>query len=179
MSAQPQNTSAAQTGDGKKLSMAQKLSGKYMTFRLGNEAYGVEILKVRELIGLMDITRVAKTRDYIRGVINLRGKIIPVVDLGMKFGMGRIKDTEQTVIIVLQYSVDGHDCTMGILVDEVLEVANIAEDNIEPPPNFGVSSDEDFILGIGKKDRKVIFLLDVNKALSAGKTRGEHDVLDF
>jgi purine-binding chemotaxis protein CheW len=145
-----------------------RLSGKYMTFKLASEEYGLEILKVRELIGLMEITRVAKTQEHIRGVINLRGKVIPVVDLGLKFGMGPVEDTEQTVIIVVQYQSGEREMTMGILVDEVLEVREIGGGDIDPPPDFGVGAlDMDFILGIGKAEKRVIFLLDIGKVLTA------------
>jgi purine-binding chemotaxis protein CheW len=148
------------------------IAGKYMTFKLANEEYGLGILKVREIIGLMDITRVPRTKEFIRGVINLRGKVIPVVDLRLKFGMERIEATDQTVIIVVQYHSEGQDYTMGILVDEVLEVLSISADQIEPPPDFGSGSlDTDFILGIGKAEKRVIFLLDIGKVLSATELR--------
>ena len=149
-----------------------QLAGKYMTFRLANETYGVAILKVRELIRLMEITRVPGTRSFIRGVINLRGKVIPVVDLRMKFGMERLQATDQTVIIVVQYRFHDQELTMGTLVDEVLEVLDIRAENIEPPPNFGTGAiDTDFILGVGKADRRVIFLLDIDKVLSSEEYR--------
>jgi purine-binding chemotaxis protein CheW len=143
------------------------LAGKYMTFKLAKEEYALEILKVREIIGLMDITRVPRTREYIRGVINLRGKVIPVVDLRLKFGMDRVEATDQTVIIVVQYTFKDQDLTMGILVDEVVEVLDIQGSQIEPPPNFGTGSiDTEFILGVGKADKRVIFLLDIGKVLT-------------
>ncbi len=153
------------------LGIGERLAGKYMTFKLADEEYGLEILKVREIIGLMDITRVPRTREFIRGVINLRGKVEPVVDLRLKFGMEKIEATDQTVIIVVQYSFEGSEFTMGILVDEVLEVLNISSEQIEPPPNFGTGAiDSDFILGVGKHDKRVIFLLDIDKVLTAEET---------
>lgn len=143
-------------------------AGKYMLFKLCNEEYGLEILKVRELIGLMDITRVPLTREFIRGVINLRGKVIPVVDLRLKFGMPRVETTDQTVIIVVQYASGKQEMTMGILVDEVVEVLDIQAEQIEATPNFGGGSDElDFILGFGKADRRVIFLIDIGRVLDS------------
>ncbi len=143
-------------------------AGKYMIFKLGDEEYGLEILKVRELIGLMDITRVPLARDYVRGVINLRGKVIPVVDLRLKFGMAKLETTDQTVIIVVQYSSTKRDMTMGILVDEVVEVLDIQGEQIEPPPNLGGDSEElDFILGFGKAERRVIFMIDIGRVLEA------------
>ncbi len=146
-----------------------RLSGKYMTFKLSKEEYGLEILKVRDVIGLMEITRVPKTSDYIRGVINLRGKVIPVVDLKVKFGMDPIDLAEQTVIIVVQFPSGDHKLTMGILVDEVLEVLDIPAGQIEPPPHFGKEGiDTDFILGVGRSEERIIFLLDIGKVLSEG-----------
>ncbi|MBN2799449.1 MAG: chemotaxis protein CheW [Deltaproteobacteria bacterium] len=145
----------------------QRLAGKYMSFKLADEEYGIEILQVRDVIALMEITRVPRTKDYVRGVINLRGKVIPVVDLRMKFGMGRTEPTDQTVIIVVQTEVDGHELNMGVLVDEVLEVLNVVAKNIEPRPDFGAGGlDMSFIMGIGKAAGRVIFLLDIGKVLT-------------
>ena len=143
------------------------LAGKYMAFRLSNEDYGLAILKVREIIGLMDITRVPCTDSFIRGVINLRGKVIPVIDLRMKFNMEPCQTTDQTVIIVVQYPTTRGEITMGVLVDQVEEVLSIGADKIEPPPSFGAGNmNADFILGIGKVDKRVIFLLDIGRVLS-------------
>ena len=147
--------------------LGAQLAGKYMTFKLADEEYGLAILKVREIIGLMDITRVPRSREFIRGVINLRGKVIPVVDLRQKFGMDRADTTDQTVIIVVQYALGDRVLTMGILVDQVLEVLNIEGAQIEPPPMSGAGACEnDFILGVGKSERRVIFLLDIGRVLS-------------
>ena len=126
-----------------------RLAGKYMTFKLGHEEYGLQILKVREIIGLMEITRIPRTREFIRGLINLRGKVIPVVDLRLKFGMPQVEASDQTVIIVVQCAYRQQELTMGILVDEVLEVRDIQAGQIEPPPQFGVESKTDYILGVG------------------------------
>ncbi len=145
-----------------------RLAGKYMTFKLAAELYGIEILKVRELIRLMEITRVPGTKPFIRGVINLRGKVIPVVDLRMKFGMGELTATEQTVIIVVQYQFKGQELTMGVLVDEVLEVLRLAPDQIEPPPDFGTGGiDIRYIMGVGNSDKRVVLLMDIGQVLSA------------
>jgi len=149
------------------LSVGLTLAGKYMSFKLASEEYGLEILKVKEIIGLMDITSVPKTDSFIKGVINLRGKVIPVIDLRLKFQMDEVEPTEQTVIIVVQILVDDDELTMGVIVDEVLEVLNVQADQIEPPPKFGTSSiDNDFILGVGKAEKRVIFLLDISKVLN-------------
>jgi len=156
------------------MAICRSLAGKYMTFKLADEEYGLEILKVREIIGLMDITRVPKTEAFISGVINLRGKVIPVIDLRLKFGMPKVEATDQTVIIVVQFGFGDRELTIGIMVDEVLEVLNIPENQIEPTPSFGSGTNgTDFILGVGKADKRVIFLLDI------GKTLGSDEILQL
>jgi len=143
------------------------LAGKYMTFQLSEEDYGLPILMVREIIGLMEITRVPRVPEFVRGVINLRGRVIPVIDLRLKFGMAATAATEQTVIIVVQVQVAGRPLTMGVLVDRVLEVLNVESGAIEPPPDLGQGSIEgDFIMGVGKAAHRVVFLLDIAKVLS-------------
>lgn len=137
------------------------LDGKYLTFTLAEEEYGVEILKVRELIGFMEITAVPQMPLYIKRVINLRGKVIPVVDLRLKFGLEEIERTEQTCIIVVDVGTE-----IGIVVDTVSEVLDITGDQIEPPPSMGESVDTSFILGIGKVGDAVKILLDVDKVLT-------------
>lgn len=141
-------------------------ASKYMSFKLAQEEYGIEILKVRELIGLLEITRVPRTKPYIRGLINLRGKVIPVVDLRAKFGMPPTDPTSQTVIIVVQIGAGSANLTMGVLVDEVLEVRAIAESDIEPPPTLPQDIDTSFILGVGKTDKNIVFLLDIDRVLT-------------
>lgn len=142
------------------------LGGKFFTFMLGNEEYGLEILKVREIIGLMAITSVPRTAEYVRGIINLRGKIIPVVDIRVKFGMDVIEDTEETCIIVVECSNEDHTMTMGILVDRVSEVLDIGDEDIEPPPDFGNGFQARFILGMAKVEDSVKILLDADAILS-------------
>jgi purine-binding chemotaxis protein CheW len=144
----------------------ESLAGKYLTFKLGGETYGLEILKVQEIIGMMKVTKVPRTPDFVRGVINLRGKVIPVVDIRLKFGMDEAEETERTCIIVVQVNFEGGKVTMGSIVDEVSEVINIERDQIEPTPALGAGIDTDFILGIGKIEHKVIMLLDVDKVLT-------------
>jgi len=151
--------------------LGMRLAGKFMTFKLANEEYGLQILRVREIIGLMDITRVPRTPEFIRGVINLRGKVIPVIDMRLKFSMEKVETTDQTVIIVVQHEVGAKKLTMGILVDQVLEVLSIAANQIEPAPSFGESSvDTEFILGVGKSEKRVIFLLDIGRVLNPQET---------
>lgn len=150
-------------------SLAEK-AGKYLTFDLASEEYGIEILKVQEIIGLMPVTRVPRTPEFIRGVINLRGKVISVVDLRLKFGLDAKEDTRRTSIIVVQVKrAGGHQVTIGLIVDDVYEVIDIAAEAIEPTPEFGANIDTNFILGVGKINQKVVMLLDVDKVLSGGE----------
>jgi purine-binding chemotaxis protein CheW len=144
--------------------MVQALAkeGKYLTFALGHEEYGLEILGVREIIGLMEITAVPQVPDYVKGVINLRGKVIPVIDLRLKFGMPKHDYTNETCIIVLNVN----NSLMGIAVDRVCEVLDISQDNIEPAPSFGNKVHTDFITGMGKIGDKVKILLDIDKVLT-------------
>jgi len=168
------DTAAEKSGatEGATLELGKRLAGKYMTFQLAHEEYGLEILKVREIIGLMEITRVPRTREFVRGVINLRGKVIPVVDLRLKFGMEKCEATDQTVIIVVQCSVDGRALTMGLLVDQVLEVLSIDATQIEPAPSLAHAQlDEEFILGVGKHEKRIVFLLDIARILSTDEAK--------
>ncbi len=140
--------------------------GKFLTFLMANEKYGLEILKVREIIGMMDVTSVPTTPAFIRGVINLRGKVIPVIDLRLKFGMEAKEDTERTCIIVVRLAQTDQEMTMGIIVDEVSDVVDVSHDQIEPPPSFGVDIKTGFILGMGKFERKVMTMLDIDRVLT-------------
>lgn len=143
-------------------------AGKYLTFKLGDEEYGLEILKVQEIMKMVEITKVPKTPEFVRGVINLRGKVIPVVDLRLKFDMAGRETTDKTCVIVVQIVHGRGSLTMGTIVDEVSEVLDIGGEQIEAAPEFGTSVNTDFILGIGKVARKVIMLLDIDKVLSSG-----------
>lgn len=137
--------------------------GKFLTFFLAGEEYGIEILSVHEIIGMMPITSVPGTPDHICGIINLRGKIIPIVDLRRKFGMDAKAQTSETCIIVV--NVQGIE--VGIVVDRVSEVLNISDEEIEPAPSFGRDVNTDFIMGIGKSQSKVKILLNIDRVLSA------------
>lgn len=152
--------------------------GKYLTFALDNEEYGLAILKVQEIIGIMKVTRVPKAPGYVRGVINLRGKVIPVVDLRLKFGMESRADTERTCIIVVQIHRAGARVTMGIIVDDVSEVLNISTEQLEAPPSFGSSVDTEFILGMGKVAQKVVMLLDIDRVLSGAEADAVSKVVE-
>lgn len=143
------------------------LGGKYLTFALGKEEYALEILKVREIIGYMDITAVPRTPGYVRGVINLRGQVISVIDLRAKFDMETAQRTDETCIIVVETRHGSRKRSTGIVVDRVSEVLNIAGESIEEPPAFGASVDTDFILGMGKIGQNVKILLDIDKVLGS------------
>jgi len=146
---------------------ASQRAGKYLTFKLAHEEYGIEILKVKEIIGVMSITRVPRTPDFIRGVINLRGKVIPVMELRVKFEMESVDDTDETCIIVVDVALENRSVIMGVLVDSVSEVLNVAEEEIEDAPSFGENVNTDFILGMGKTKGRVIILLNIDKVLEA------------
>jgi purine-binding chemotaxis protein CheW len=140
--------------------------GKYLTFVLAGEEYGIGILKVKEIIGIMAITTVPQTPAYMKGVINLRGKVIQIVDLRVKFGMEAIDYTEKTCIIVVEIANSGQKMMTGILVDSVSEVLNIKGGDIEDAPNFGSRLNTNYILGMAKTGGKVKILLDIDKVLS-------------
>jgi purine-binding chemotaxis protein CheW len=141
--------------------------GKYLTFTLAGEEYGISILKVKEIIGLLAITMVPQTPDYVKGVINLRGKVIPVVDLRLKFVMPAMAYTERTCIIVVEIRADAANILIGIVVDAVSEVLNIKAGDIEETPNFGSRLKTDYILGLAKAGGGIKILLDIDRVLQA------------
>ena len=137
--------------------------GKFLTFFLDEEEYGLVILTVQEIMGLMPITRVPRTPDYVMGVVNLRGKVIPVVDLRLKFGMEAIEATDLTCIIVVQS--EGRQ--FGLVVDRVSEVVDLLDADIEDPPTFGEGVNSDYIMGMGKSQDRVTILLDIDRVLAS------------
>ena len=143
------------------------LGGKYLTFALAGEEYGVAILKVREINALMDITAVPQMPRFMKGVINLRGTVIPVIDLRLRFALCESEYTDQTCIIVVD--VGAH---IGIIVDTVVEVLNIADDAVEPPPAMGASVDTSFILGMGKVGETVKILMNIDKVMTDDEIAG-------
>lgn len=145
--------------------MADK-EGKYLTFNLAGEEYGIGILKVKEIIGIMPITVVPQTPKYIKGVINLRGKVIPVIDLRLKFSIAAAEFTERTCIIVVEIMTAGRTILMGIVVDSVSEVLNIKAADIEATPSFGTKLNTEYILGMAKAGGSIKILLDIDKILS-------------
>ncbi len=140
--------------------------GLYLTFSLAEEMYGVQILSVQEIIQMAPITAVPRTPEFVRGVINLRGKVIPVIDLRRKFGMESVEDTEETCTVVVEVHTNDQAITIGVVVDNVNEVIDVAVDQVEPPPTFGSAVDTEFIHGMGKVDDKVVMLLDIRRVLA-------------
>ena len=146
---------------------------KYLSFSLGSENYGLEILKVREIIGIIDITPLPQTPDYVKGVINLRGKIIPVIALRTKFGLPSVEHTDATCVIVVEvrFTESTEQFSIGVIVDTVNEVLDIQREQIEPAPDFGCNVSTEYILGIGKVDEKVVILLDIDKLMTESEVK--------
>ena len=140
--------------------------GKYLTFTLANEEYGIGILKIKEIIGMMPITPVPRTPEFVKGVINLRGKVIPVLDLRARFGMPSVDYTEKTCIIVVEIAGLSGTVSTGIVVDSVSEVLNIKGEDIADAPSFGTQMDTEYILGMAKMGKGVKILLDIEKVLT-------------
>lgn len=150
-------------------------AGKYLTFRIGPEIYALEILKVQEIIGMMDVTRVPRMPDSVRGVVNLRGRVIPVVDLRVRFVAKEIADTEVTCIIVVQIAYDDISTTMGIIVDEVREVEDIRDDQIALTPEFGIAVDTAFLKGVAVIEHGVTLILDIDRVLTEDEVAVIHE----
>ena len=145
---------------------ASQRQGKYLVFHLDREEFGVHVLKVREIMGLQEITAVPQTPDFVKGVINLRGKVIPVIDLRRKFRLESAEYTARTCIIVLQVHSDGGSMMVGVIVDGVNEVLTLQESEIEDTPDFGDQMRLPYILGMAKVKGKVKILLDIDRVLS-------------
>jgi purine-binding chemotaxis protein CheW len=141
---------------------------KYLTFSLAEEEYGIGILKIKEIIGMMPITTVPQTPEFVKGVINLRGKVIPVIDLRLRFGMDSIDYTERTCIIVVEIDGSAGTVQIGIVVDAVSEVLNVKGEDVEDTPAFGTKLNTDYILGMAKMEGGVKILLDIDQVLSEG-----------
>jgi purine-binding chemotaxis protein CheW len=151
-------------------SRGAQLAGKYLTFALDDEEYGLEILKVREIMGVMDVTHVPQTMPFVLGVINLRGKVIPVLDLRLKFGLPYREPNERTCTIVVEVEGPaGNRLLMGIVVDQVREVVAVRGEDIDLTPSFGVELDTNYILGLAKVEDKVKILLDIDRIFGEGQ----------
>lgn len=152
-------------------------AGKYLTFQLGSEEFGIPVLKIREIMGIQEITTVPQTPSWMKGVINLRGKVIPVIDLRLKFGMPTVPYNQRTCIVVAQVQTESEQILMGLVVDEVSEVVNISAGEIEDAPSFGSNVPTPYILGMAKQKGKVKILLDIDQALSSSELNTLQDVL--
>lgn len=151
--------------------MSDNTTQQYLTFGLGEEVFALETGSVREVIELVPVTRIPKTPPFMRGVINLRGHAVPVVDLRIKFDMPQVKDTVNTCIIIVDVEVEGEQSHMGAIVDSVREVFEMGSDQINPPPRMGTSIRADFIKGMGKQNEEFIMILDIGKVFSAEELR--------
>jgi purine-binding chemotaxis protein CheW len=152
-------------------------SGKYLTFALSNEEFGIRVLKVREIMGLQEITAVPQTPAHVKGVINLRGRVVPVIDLRLKFGLPQAEYSQRTCIIVTQVQGESGPLMMGIVVDGVSEVLNLSDQEIEDTPDFGEDIGNRYLLGMAKVKGKVKILLDIDKVLSSQDLNGLTSIL--
>ena len=139
---------------------------QYLTYKLGAEVFALDISKVREVLDFTTVTKVPRTPDFMRGVINLRGSVVPVVDLRLKFGMSATEKTVNTCVIIVEVAVDGETTVLGALADSVQEVIDLAQGQIEPAPKIGTKLNTDFIKGMGKQDERFIIILDIDKVFS-------------
>ena len=139
---------------------------QYLTFKLADEVFALDISKVREVLDFTTITKVPKTPEFMRGVINLRGSVVPVVDLRLKFGMSRTEKTVNTCIIITEVTVDSETAVLGALADSVQEVMDLDPDHIEPAPKIGTHLNTEFIRGMGKRDNTFVIILDIDKVFS-------------
>jgi purine-binding chemotaxis protein CheW len=144
-------------------------TGKYLVFHLGEEEFGIQVQKVREIMGVQDITQVPQTPPHVKGVINLRGKVIPVIDLRLKFDMPAREYTHRTCIIVVQVASSRGTMLMGIVVDGVVEVLNISGTDVEDTPTFGKEVELSYVMGLAKLKGKVKILLDIDQVMTAGE----------
>lgn len=160
-----QLSTAIETSDAAPIK-ADERAGKYLTFKIGPEEFGVRVIKVREIMGIQQITAVPQTPDYLKGVINLRGKVIPVIDLRLKFGLPPMEYTQRTCIVVVQVEGDAGPILVGLVVDAVSEVLNLGSSEIEDTPDFGAKLATPFILGMAKLKGKVKILLDIDRVVS-------------
>ena len=143
------------------------LSTQYLSFNLDSEVFAMDIGKVREVIEFIVATKVPQTPDFMRGVINLRGGVVPVIDLKLKFGMGMTDKTVNTCVIITEVSIEDESVVLGLMADAVDEVFDLMNDQIEPAPKIGTQLNTEFLKGMGKKDEEFVLLLDVDKVFSA------------
>jgi len=148
---------------------------QYLTFKLEDELFALDIGKVREVLDFTSITKVPQTPDYMRGVINLRGSVVPVVDLRLKFGKAVAEQTVNTCVIIVEVEMDGEKVVMGAMADAVQEVLDLEPDQIEPPPRIGTKLNLDFIRGMGKHADQFIIILDIDKVFTIAEVELLHE----
>jgi len=142
---------------------------QYLTFKLDEEVFAVDVSQVREILELIPITKVPKTPEFMRGVINVRGSVVPVVDMRIKFGMPRGEETINTCVVVMEVEMDGETAVIGALADSVQEVSEFQPEHIEPPPKLGTQLNVEFIKGIGKQEEEFVIILDIDRIFSSGE----------
>ncbi len=142
-------------------------SQQYVTFSLGEELFGVEVTRAREILSVTPVTKVPQTPEYLLGVINLRGQVVPVIDMRLKLGLPVTAETEDTCVIVVEVQIDGESIIVGALADAVREVLEIRSDQIEPPPRLGTRLKTEFITGMGKVDEQFLILLNIDRVFSS------------
>lgn len=140
-----------------------------LTFKLGDESFAVNVAQVQEVLDMLPITKVPKTPDFMRGVINVRGSVVPVVDMRLKFGMSQTEKTVDTCIIVMEVGTENESMVLGSMVDAVQEVVDLSAEQIEPPPRIGTQIDTEFIQGMGKQDDRFIIILDIDRVFSSAE----------
>lgn len=140
---------------------------QYLTFTLAEDIFAIDVTMAREILDVCDVTRVPQTPDYMLGVINLRGSVVPVIDMRLKFGMEHVERTRDTCIVVVEVDVDGESVVVGALADSVREVLDLEPSQIEPPPRIGTRLNTEFIKGMGNLDDRFVIILDINRVFSA------------
>jgi len=145
---------------------------QYLTFKLDNEIFALDVATVREVLDFTTVTKIPRTPEFMRGVINLRGSVVPVVDLRLAFGMSATEKTVNTCIVVVEVSLEGETTIMGALADSVEEVIDLEPDQIQPAPKIGTSIRTDFIRGMGKRDNRFLMILDIDRVFSADQLAG-------
>lgn len=155
-----------------------KETSQYLTFRIGEEDFALDVSNVREILEFTTVTKVPKTPDYMRGVINLRGSVVPVLDMRLKFGLSETEKTINTCIVVVEVALDESKTVMGALVDSVQEVFELDPEQIEPPPRIGTKLKTEFIKGMGRKDDRFIILLDIDRLFSSEELASAEELMD-
>ena len=149
-------------------------NSQYLTFKLDQELFAVDISKVREVLEFTTMTKVPRTPDFMRGVINLRGNVVPVVDMRLKLGLSMTERTVDTCVVISEISVDGERTVLGALVDSVQEVIDLDADNVAPPPHMGSRIDASVIRGMGKRDDQFVMILDLDRVFTADDLRSSN-----